>query len=247
MKRDGSGASHLRRKVARTVRRFAMFGPDDCVAVGLSGGKDSRTLLELLWQGLPLGRSTGASRGGLWAIHIDGSHAGLPDQKPILLPWLMGLGVPFRVVPLKLSPREALPLDCHRCSLLRRRALLEATVACGCTHLALGHHGDDAAVTTLLNLLYQGKVETLAPVRDYGALGVRLVRPLLFVTAGDVQRYAVTRPWGVSPALACVQSAHSHRERVSSFLRGLPGRGAAQVRRNLWRAAGGGGVPETDP
>ena len=88
----------LRRKVAATVRRLGLLSPGDRVAVGVSGGKDSRALLELLVAGVDLGaaRSAEPHDGGrayeVVAVHIDGSVAGLPDLKPSLVPWLEAAG-----------------------------------------------------------------------------------------------------------------------------------------------------------
>jgi tRNA(Ile)-lysidine synthase TilS/MesJ len=58
---------------------------------------------------------------------------------------------------------EQLPLDCFRCSWNRRKALFTAAVRSGCNKLAFGHNADDATATTLLNLLFNGRVETMAP------------------------------------------------------------------------------------
>ncbi|MDY0019902.1 MAG: hypothetical protein RBT47_07870, partial [Anaerolineae bacterium] len=84
-------AYYLLKKVARAVREFSLIAPGDHIAVGVSGGKDSRTLLELLLRGVELPQH---GEGGIserpyrvTALHVDGSTVGLPDLRPTLEPW----------------------------------------------------------------------------------------------------------------------------------------------------------------
>ncbi len=75
-------ATFLLRGVNRAVREFGLIADGDRVAVGVSGGKDSRTLLDLLVRGIDI-----PGHYEVVAVHIDGSGVGLPDQVGVLEPW----------------------------------------------------------------------------------------------------------------------------------------------------------------
>ncbi len=220
-------AFFLLRKVARACKEFDLLAPGDRVAVAVSGGKDSRALLDLLRryrQQVPFAYD-------LVALHVVGTAAGLPDWQAELEPWFRRLGVEYRFVPLELPPGEPLPLNCFRCSWNRRKALFLAAADLGCGKLALGHHADDAAATTLINLLFAGRLGTLEPRVSFFGGRVTVIRPLIYLTAAELARYARAAGFPVPPD--CPQAAHSTRAQVEAFLRGFGPR-QARIRANLW-------------
>ncbi len=223
-------AARLLSGVNRAIRRYGLIRGGDRIAVGLSGGKDSRVLLDLLHRGV-------AVEGGyeLVAIHVDGSGAGLPDLKAHLRPWLESLGLPYALVPLELPPGEKLPLSCFRCAWNRRKALFLAAERMGCNVVALGHHADDAAVTTLMNLLYKGKLERLEPRLSYFGGRFRLIRPLILLEEAEIARYARARGWEIPPEMECPRAATTRRARLERFLRSFPPKEREQIRANLLR------------
>lgn len=225
-------ATFLLKGVNRAVREFELIGAGDRVAVGVSGGKDSRTLLDLLVRGIDI-----PGRYEVIAVHIDGSGVGLPDQVGMLEPWFSILGVPFEIARLEVAESEKLPLNCFRCSWNRRKALFLAADRLGCNKVALGHHADDAAVTTLMSLMYKGQLETLEPSRQFFDGRVHLIRPLIFLGESAIRRYARACGWTFSPEPGCPQGANSRRVKIEAFLTTLPQREREQIRTNLWRAA----------
>jgi len=229
-------ASFLLKSVARACKEFDLLAEGDRVAVAVSGGKDSRTLLDLL---LRYQRRVPFSY-ELVALHVVGTAAGFPDLTGVLRPWFEELGVAYRFVPLELPPGEPLPLDCFRCSWNRRKALFLAADEAGCNKLAFGHHADDAAVTALLNLLFAGRLETLEPKVDFFDGRIAVVRPLIYVPAKELTRYA--RAAGFPLAPACPRASDSRRQQIEAFLRGF-GRHQAHIRANIWRAARRGRPP----
>lgn len=223
-------AFFLLQKVARACKEFDLLAPGDRVAVAVSGGKDSRALLDLLLryrQQVPFAYE-------LAALHVVGIAAGLPDLQAELEPWFQRLGVEYRFVPLALPPDEPLPLNCFRCSWNRRKALFLAAADLGCGKLALGHHADDASATTLMNLLFCGRLETLQPRVSFFGGRVTVIRPLIYVTAAELSRYG--RAAGFPTPPECARAAISARAQVEAFLRGFGSR-QARIRANLWRAA----------
>jgi tRNA 2-thiocytidine biosynthesis protein TtcA len=225
-------AHYLLRSVRRAVREFALIAPGDRIAVGVSGGKDSRALLELLAHGEAI---SGDGSYELVAIHVETASAGLPDQRPALEAWFQALNVPHEITSLELPPSESLPLDCFRCTQLRRKALFRAAARLGCNKVAYGHHADDAAVTTLLSILYKGQVERLAPRREYFAGQLTLIRPLIYVTEAEIRRYARAREWEFPPELECPRKNDARRDKVERFLVTFNRREREQIRANLAR------------
>lgn len=220
----------LLKRVRKAVKEFDLIAPGDQVAVGVSGGKDSRALLELLLRH----RAAAPYDYAVVAVHVDGSAAGLPDVRAILDPWLAELGVTAVIVPIALSDGERLPLDCHRCSWNRRKALFQACGSLGCNKLALAHHADDAAVTALMNLFFTGRLETMAPSLPFFDGAVTLIRPLIYVEEKRLAYYG--RVAGYPRMPVCAGAETSERARIHRVLRGFGPR-QKMVRANVWRAA----------
>jgi tRNA(Ile)-lysidine synthase TilS/MesJ len=223
-------AHFLLKKVTRAVGEFALIDDGDRVAVAVSGGKDSRAMLDLLLRH----RRKVPYDYDLIALHVVGSEAGLPDLRPTLEPWLEALGVASHFVPLELPPDEPLPLNCFRCSWNRRKTLFTAAVDLGCRKLALGHHADDAAVTALMNLMFMGKLETMEPRVVFFDGTVTVIRPLIYIAEKELIRYAGAAGYPARPP--CPWEAESKRTQVEAFLRQF-GRQQGQIHANLWRAA----------
>ena len=221
---------YLSKEVTRAIGEFNLIVDGDRVAVAVSGGKDSRALLHLLLYHQSKVRTSFE----VMALHVVGTAAGLPDHRPDLEPWLQELGVEYRFIPLDLPPQEPLPLDCFRCSWNRRKALFTAAVELGCGKLALGHTADDAAATALMNLLFNGRLETMVPCVKFFDGAVTVVRPLIYVKEKTLVSYA--RAAGFPDPPSCPQASSSRRHQIKLILRQF-GREQDQVRANVWRAA----------
>ena len=131
-------------------------------------------------------------------------------------------------------------MSCQRCTWNRRRLLFKAARRLGCNVIAFGHHADDLAQTTLMNLLYYGRVETMAPRREFFDRQLRLVRPLCYTPEKDLRRLA--RACGFPPPPPpCPVSEHSQRKLAVDLLRQAR-RANPAARTNLLRA----GLRNTD-
>jgi len=223
-------AYFLLKEVTQAIGEFELIADGDRVAVAVSGGKDSRAMLDLLLRH----RRKVPYDYDLLALHVDGSAAGLPDLRPELEPWFRQLDVDYRFVPLDLPPDEPLPLDCFRCSWIRRKTLFTASVANDCRQVAFGHHADDAAVTTLMNLMFNGRLETMEPRVVFFDGAVTVIRPLIALPEKELIRYAKASGYPDRPP--CPEGSASNRAEVEAFLRQF-GPQQEQIRTNLWRSA----------
>ena len=158
----------------RCVEDYDMISPGDKIAVGVSGGKDSLVLLQLL-AGLRQYMDF-----SLEAVTID---MGLGMDYSGIENWCRELDVPYTVVKTEIGPiifdhrKEKNP--CSMCAKMRRGALNQAILDRGIRKIALGHHYDDAVETFLMSLLFEGRLSCFQPVTDLDRTGVIQIRPKL--------------------------------------------------------------------
>jgi tRNA 2-thiocytidine biosynthesis protein TtcA len=224
-------AYFILKSVNEAVREFDMLRGGDRVAVAVSGGKDSLSLLRLL----QIHRLSAQSSYTVAAIHVRGDATGITQPYPALGAWLAEQGAPYRVVEPGPASPDALPLTCQRCTWLRRKALFEAADALGCNVIAYAHHADDAAQTTLLNLLYGGDLRTFQPAADYFGGRFRLIRPLIYVAESELARFARACDFPPPPPV-CPRAGGSRRKLVADMLKLLGRDYLKQARPNLVRA-----------
>lgn len=224
-------AHYLLRDMNRAIREHDMIRDGDRIAVAVSGGKDSLALLRLL----QVRRTFSSTVYELAAVHVLGDATGVTRPHPPLEAWLRNEGIPFRVVEPALAPGETPPLDCQRCTWLRRKAIFCAAEELGCRVVAYAHQADDVAQTTLLNLLYGGSVATLAPCADYFDGHFRLIRPLIYIPEKELRR--LVAPAGFPPPPpSCPRGERTARRKAAQMLDLLGRDYSTQARPNLIRA-----------
>ena len=179
----------LLHRVGKAVGDYGLVREGDRIAVALSGGKDSFSLLRLLWA---LRRKAPVCF-DLVAVTVHNGSALF--QSEILEDYLAREGIPFHLVRTDITTlveekrRPGSPY-CSLCSRLRRGALYGARGELGCNKLALGHHLDDAVETLLMNLFFEGALRAMPPklLAENGA--VTVIRPMLYVPEGMLADYA---------------------------------------------------------
>ncbi len=203
----------LLRKVGEAIHRFQMIRDGDRVAVAVSGGKDSVTLLEallLLEKRAPIDFT-------VCAFTVEQGKFLSPIEP--LGEYLRERGVPwtyFRDDPSLRLLEEQPDHGCDLCSRYRRRAVYEIAHELGCNVIAFGHTADDFCEALLRNTLFTGKLSALPPVTWSRAGEYRLIRPLVYVTEDITRAYAESR--GV-PVVPCGCSQRTGTVRRS--LRGM--------------------------
>lgn len=176
------------------ITKYAMIKDGDKIAVGVSGGKDSVTLLKLLAEY----RIFSPEKFDLVAIHID---LNFKDKKPDfskIETLCKDLGVPFISEKTDIGEivfdvrKESNP--CALCSKMRKGALYDVAVKNGCNKVAIGHHADDLIDTFILSLLYEGRLSTFAPKSFLDRTGLTLIRPMIMIEEADVVSYSKDLP-----------------------------------------------------
>ena len=199
----------------RAVEDFCMIEENDKIAVGLSGGKDSISLLTLLAKL----KIFYPKKFDLVAIRID---MGLNyDQTEVLNmeKYLEELGVPYVVEKTDIGPilfdvrKESNP--CSLCSKMRRGALNTVATRLGCNKLALGHHADDLVETFFLSMIYEGRFSTFEPVTYLSRADMTVIRPMIYIEEKDLTSYAKNLPIIFNP---CPADKHTKRQYVKDLI-----------------------------
>ena len=199
----------------RAVDDYEMIRDGDKIAVGVSAGKDSLTLLCALADL----RRFYPKKFELCAITVDMGFDGM-DFSPIRK-LCEELDVPYTVVPTQISKiifdvrKEKNP--CSLCAKMRRGALHTAAKELGCNTVALGHHFDDVVETFMLNLFFEGRIGCFQPVTYLSRTDLRLIRPMIYMPEKDVRYFArsANLPVVESP---CPADKNTQREDMKQLL-----------------------------
>jgi tRNA 2-thiocytidine biosynthesis protein TtcA len=223
--------SKIVRLVGKAIAEFEMIRAGDRIAVGLSGGKDSTTLLHAL---LRLKHRAPIA----FEVHAFTIEQGkfLGSLEP-LRDHLAQLAVPWRVLEDRPSlnlVRDSVPHGCDLCSRYRRRAVYELAQAMRCNVIAFGHTADDFAEAILRNLLFNGVVKPLPPIAQSSGNEFRIIRPLLYVEEDTIRAYSKTSSLPITPCACSLREGA--RTKIRGFLHSLASENP-HVRSNLVSAA----------
>lgn len=206
---------HLLSKMRRAVDDYGMIQEGDRIAVGLSGGKDSLTVLaaaKALQRFYP-------NRFHLEAITLDMGTEGM-DFTP-LEDFCRELSVPFHLEKTEIKQivfdwrKEKNP--CSLCANLRRGALNTAAKERGLDKIMLGHHFDDVIETFMLSLIFEGRSSCFSPVTYLDRMDVTLLRPFIYVPEADIRKYTSAAKLPVVKNL-CPADGNTKRTYVKQLL-----------------------------
>ena len=205
--------------VRRAADDYHMIQEGDRIAVGISGGKDSLTLLYAL-HGL---QRFYPQHFELHAVTVDlgFQNLGLSRIDSICRDELQ---IPYTIVKTDIADvifeqrKEANP--CSLCAKMRKGALNDAIKKEGCNKVAYAHHKDDVVETMLMSLIFEGRFHTFSPVTYLDRTGITVIRPLLYMNEADVIGFVNKNqvPVVKSP---CPADGHTKREYVKQLLRQL--------------------------
>ena len=168
----------------KAVDEYAMIDEGDHIAVGISGGKDSLTLLYAL-HGL---KRFYPKKFELSAVTVDLGYEefDLTNIRKLC----EEMEVPYKVVKTDIAKilfderKESNP--CSLCAKMRKGALNEAVKAMGCNKVAYAHHKDDIIETMLLSLIFEGRFHSFSPKTYLDRMDLTVIRPMMFVDEADV-------------------------------------------------------------
>lgn len=225
----------IKSAVGRAIADYNLIAEGDRVAVAVSGGKDSYTLLHIL-ENL---RRRAPVKYELMAINIDSGYPGF--RADIIAEHLEEHGFRhhmeqtghYAIIQEKRRPGSSY---CSICARLKRGVLYTLARQFNCNKLALGHHLDDFIETLLLNQFFVGSLKAMAPgmLADNGETTV--IRPLVYVAEQDIIRFSRTNRF---PVVCCCcpvcGQADQQRKKMKELLTTLE-RDNPFVKRSLLKA-----------
>lgn len=202
----------------RALDDYHMIQEGDRIAVGISGGKDSLTLLYAL-HGL---KRFYPKKFEIHAVTVDLGFQNLNLEKIKQL--CEELEVPYTIVKTDIADivfnQRGEENPCSLCAKMRKGALNQAIKEAGCNKVAYAHHKDDVVETMLMSLIFEGRFHTFSPVTYLDRMDLTVIRPLMYMNEADVIGFVNKHnvPVVKSP---CPADGHTKREYVKQLLRRL--------------------------
>lgn len=222
----------LKKNIGRALHQYDMISDGDRILVGLSGGKDSLTLMWMLGERLkrvPINYD-------LIAVHIDlGFDGGFGKSLEKYCPQI---GFEVRVEYTDYGVLAHSPVNsenpCFLCSRLRRKRLFEIADELGCNKVAFGHNKDDIIETLFMNMCYAGEISSMLPSQTFFQGKFTLIRPLAFVEENIIRRFAKEKAFQefMNP---CPSALCSKRQKIKKILNQLYSDNR-KVKGNIFRA-----------
>lgn len=220
---------YISKRVGKAIMDYKMLSDGDKVAVAVSGGKDSLTLLRVLNDR----RTFTPIKYDILAVHID---MGYPCHHPkILAEYFKKIGVNYHIEKINtLQGKSRKDISCFWCSWNRRKALFEVADRMNCTKIALGHHKDDIIETTLMNLFFHGEISTMTPKQELFNGKIIIIRPLAYVEENLILKFVKQADFPHQKCM-CPNSLTSNRTKIAHIIADLK-KICPDIKTNIFRS-----------
>ena len=212
----------LTKRFHKACADYGLIADGDHILIGLSGGKDSLALVELLGRRAQIYKP----RFRVTALHVRVKERAYQTDLSYLENFCKEAGVPLIVRDVEITnegvneltnERVAKANPCFLCSWYRRKTLFNVAQEIGCNKIAFGHHKNDIVQTLLMNLVYAGSFATMPPILQLDKMPLQIIRPLCLIGEEDLARYAEMRRYEKQQKL-CPFEHVSAREKVKDLL-----------------------------
>ena len=222
----------IRSLAGKAIHRYGMIQDGDRILVGVSGGKDSLTLLTLLSERakrVPIHYE-------LLAVHVDlGFQSGGADM---LKEFFEAKKLPYYIETTQIAALATGPDNrenpCFLCSWERRKRIFTLAKRFGYNKVAFGHHMDDIIESILLNIFYSAEISTMLPIQPMFKGKITIIRPLALLEERKIERFAKERGLPYFPC-GCPASGRSKRKEVKKLIGGLE-KENRRIKGNIFRA-----------
>lgn len=243
----------LNERFIKAMATYHLIEDDDRILVGLSGGKDSLLLLELLAKRSRIHHP----RFEVEALHVRMENIQYETDTGYLQAFCDNLGVPLHVktthfevldesstffdkqsgkaetdIPSSIRRKQKQP--CFLCSWNRRKEMFNLAQELGCNKIALGHHQDDLIHTALMNLCFQSRFATMPARLKMRKMPLTIIRPLCMIQEHDIKAYAEMQGYEKQQKL-CPYETDSHRTDIKRVYEEME-RISPEVRYSIWGA-----------
>ena len=222
----------IRERFVKAFVTYHLLEDDDRVLVGLSGGKDSLCLLEMLAKRARISHP----RFQVEALHVRMENIDYKTSKEYLERFCNDLNVKLHIRTTSFENNEDMKQKpaCFLCSWNRRKIMFNLAQELGFNKIALGHHQDDLLNTTLMNLFYQGRFDTMPALLRMRKMPIAIIRPLCMVEEADIKRYAELRGYEKQEKV-CPFEHDTNRTAMDNLFKEIE-RLSPDVRHSMWNA-----------
>lgn len=186
-KTDKKFIEKISRDVGRAINRYSLIEDNDKIALGLSGGKDSLVLLDILAtrrKRIPINYE-------IHAVHVDIENIDYVTDIEYLESFCKNLDVPFHLIRANVDmEKDPTKSKCFICSWQRRKELFNFIKRMECGKLALGHHRDDVNETLIMNMIFNGSFGSMPAKLNMFDGEVNTIRPLVLISEESTSRYS---------------------------------------------------------
>lgn len=220
----------ISRRAIKPIMEYQMIEPGDRILVGVSGGKDSLTLLNVLLHR----KAIAPIDFHLTAVYI---HSDLPTANPKDIEgYFKKAGVDYHLEYQKLLSSDShRQLNCFWCSWNRRKALFEFATKQGFNKIALGHHLDDIVETLLMNQIFRGEFSTMCPKQSLFGGRLTLIRPLAYEKESVIAHFAHLAGLDQIQVCRCPVERNTRRQMIKGMIKELE-KITPSVKMNLFRS-----------
>jgi tRNA 2-thiocytidine biosynthesis protein TtcA len=230
-KADKKSIQTIQNKVKKAINEYRLIDNDDHILIGLSGGKDSLALVELLGERMKIF----VPRFKVTAVHISVENIPYQSDLAYLRSHCEQFGIPFSHHTTRFDDTtDTRKSTCFLCSWHRRKALFDVAKKIECNKIALGHHLDDITETLLLNLIYQGSFGTMPPKLKMNKFDMTIIRPLALVSEKEMKEMEQIRSYQ-KQIKNCPHEKDSSRRDAKNLITELE-KWNPEVRQSLWAA-----------
>ena len=219
---------------------YHLIEDDDRILVGLSGGKDSLLLTELLANRAKIDHP----RFSVEALHVRMENIQYETDTSYLQQFCDEQGVKLHLRTTRFEIGEETVNDardarrqkqpCFLCSWMRRKEMFNLAQELGCNKIALGHHQDDMLHTALMNLTFQGRFDTMPARLRMRKMPLTIIRPLCLIEEADIKAYAEMKGYQKQKKI-CPYETNSHRTDIKRLYDEIEQMNP-EARYSIWRA-----------
>lgn len=221
----------IEQRFNKGVVKYELINDDDKILIGVSGGKDSLALLELLARRSRILKP----RFSVMAVHVGMKNIPYQTDLSYLKAFAEKLGVPFVYYETSFDmSTDTRKSPCFLCSWNRRKALFTVAKEYGCNKIALGHHMDDVLRTLLMNMTFQGAFGSMPPKLVMNKFDMTIIRPMCLVHEADLEELAVMHEYR-KQVKNCPYESDSNRAQMKRILKELEELNP-EARYNMWGA-----------
>lgn len=221
----------IEKSFKKALTQYNLIEDGDNILIGLSGGKDSLLLTELL----ALRSRIYSPRFAVTALHVRMSNIEYSSDTKYLEIFCRLLGINLKVVTTSFTEDETNKKPpCFLCSWYRRKEMFRVAQQLGCNKIALGHHQDDILHTALMNIVFEGRFSSMPAMLKMDKMPLTIIRPLAYVREKDIATYAVQRHYAKQLTL-CPHEHDTRRQTIRQLFQHIETLNP-EARYSIWHA-----------